>query len=291
MIFISFISEISLAAGRFDNNSDILGINLMMTKAQAVDHVKNKYYGHPITMIPVAVTMANVSENTVAGFIFQPDINTFPSDWLVVLYDPNQKSNDIFGVSRRVVYINKLYCDDKDRLVGNGTWVIRDNVVDELVSKYGKPDAYYTGDNENYVQTEFFYWALKKSALNSGQTSAYSCISSYLNELKIDGSGYDYNKKEMVDKISTNFVEVFGPLVHLGVYKDCGMVLRVCIHRTSKSALPGVNYPYVASVDMDLIDLSKGTIKMEAFADELSSREYNEGREQWQKEMKNKPLF
>jgi hypothetical protein len=285
-----FLASGSVSAeGKFDKNSDILGINLSMTKEQALSYVKSKYPGHEITMVPVTFSMQNAQVSTTAGFLFQVYKGTLdyasalvpPYDRISVIYNPNSNGADIYAVSRTITYLSDVCVDRKDgKLKGEGTWILRNSALDELIKKYGNPDFY----DGNQISSEDYYWMIKKDPDLKPKRGSYLAEPGITSHFRLISSD------EYIREISENFLDSYRHMDsyddHLVLYKDSGIILRVNMEKVNKDSIQ-----YVGSLHMVLIDLTKGTQELRDFFNSMELKNAKGRNEDVKQNSKNRPVF
>lgn len=245
----------SSAAAQFDGKSELVGLSLAMTQAQVSDFISKNYPSASVERLPVGLSNADHQQTALAGVVFDArpsqsnDVLSVKNgvDRIKVLFDPNDKSSDIFAVYR---YIN----------FENGTRMTMASVEASLVEKYGRPafsSTGFLGQSVNYI------WAAPDGhfnvrTCNLDRFDHYS----YFHELVY----IDRPLAQAVSETARDFANVVTghaqpnrrPLPPTG----CGTILSVFLR-----AEVGNNNVYAYEMKEDLVDLTRGVEDMARFRD------------------------
>jgi hypothetical protein len=225
----------AVAAGPVSSSSDILGVNLTMSRDQAKKVIADAFPGPSIDEIPVELSTEIFKKPTTAGFFGSASGGDFGNENVLVLYNPNDNATDIFGLYREKVFPKSNLPVEKVLLAS-------------LYEKYGQPVR--TGGNS---LQKIITWAAPGVLERTDRALA-----------RCDSNGLDYFY-EGVDKryIGAAFVGRMNLIANknpMQDYSKCGTILQV-------SAMLSADGVYVTSMKERLIDLTKATAELTQFSD------------------------
>lgn len=224
----------AVAGGPVSPSSDILGVNLTMSRDQAKKVIADAFPGPSIDEVPVELTTDVFKKSTTAGFFGGASGGDFGNENVLVLYNPNDAATDIFGVFRAKAF-------PKTNLP------VEKVLIASLYEKYGQP-VRVTGNSLNKIMI----WAAP-GVLESTDRSRARC----------DSSGLDYFY-ESADRrfIGEAFVGKMNLIANknpMQDYSKCGTILQVDVMLSGDGV-------YVTSMKERLIDLTKATLELTQFS-------------------------
>jgi hypothetical protein len=289
------------AAGPISPESDILGVNLTMSRDQAKKTLSGAFPGSETIDLTALPTVDAFKKSVILGFIMnitskgdassniaksqqaaaQTQLNNkvlgssplnmpvaaagdYGRDSVTVLADPNDNATDIFAISR--------YKD-----FSKADFPVTKVLLDSLVQKYGQPSR--TNDLT-------FTWTapgvLERTA--NLQNKCYRDFNAgYLYELNgNDLFGYGNASRSVVlNQVGSDFVRVIG---NPSVFdrSKCGTVLQVTTRLSNDRA-------YVTSMNETLIDLTKAQSDLKVFTDDFLRHANAAKQEKLLKDSQNKP--
>ena len=286
------------AAGPISDASDILGINLTMTSAQARAAISSQFPGAKIIDLPVQLATPDYKQSASAGFM--ADITsaedrtnnqqtsqqamkeiqarraaglggsvldmpvtspgTFGHDQIHVQVDPNENRTDIFGVSRYKEFPSSHP-------------VPVDALLQDFVGKYGRPSVTKYGAS--------FTWMAPGVAEKTRRPPVHCTLES-------ESDSYLYeNPQSTPQSIGLSFVTAVnninaGDTTPYYNISKCGTVLQLSIGLSN-------NRQYAISMKVVLIDLTKARAELKQFAANFFVHANAAKREKLMKDSQNKP--
>jgi hypothetical protein len=247
----------AFAGGPISPASDILGVNLTMSRDQAKKVIADAFPGSSIDEVPVELTTDVFKKSATAGFFGSASGGDFGNENVLVLYNPNDNASDVFGVFRGKAF-------------PNANLPVAQVLLDSLYEKYGQP----TRSTGNTLQKNMI-WAAP-GVLERTDRSLARC----------DSNGLDYFY-EGVDKrfIGEAFVGRMNLIANknpMQDYSKCGTILQV-------SVMLSPDGTYARSMTERLIDLTKATAELNQFSNSFWSAANAAKQTKVSKDSQNKP--
>ena len=286
---------------KIGHDTDILGLNLTMTRDQAKKYVSDHFSGASIVDLPVQMGTDVFKKSTVSGFV--ADITTkeensankdktqqindyvdktkkylgdspldrpisyagdFGSDHVMILLNPNDNATDIFGISRYKKFSKSSFPVEK-------------TLFTSLVEKYGQPSR---SNGTRYTWTA-------SGVLARPHTPNHECFKDfndyflYETDPDLIFSGNAITRGLQIGQISDSFVNIIN---HLDVFdrSKCETVLQIVLTLSNDGT-------YVTGMTETLIDLTQAQSKLKEFADDFWHRANAAKQEKLNRDSQNKP--
>lgn len=226
----------AFAGGPISPASDVLGVNLTMSRDQAKKVIADYFPGPSIEEASVELSTDVFKKSTTAGFFAGAIGSDFGNETVQVLYNPNENATDIFGVVRQKVFprssrpVEKVILGSLAEKYGQATRV--SGIPAHKTMIWAAPGVLEQTDRararcDNSGGADYFYESAEKR---------------YINEAFVGRMNLIANKNPMQD------------------YSKCGTVLLVDLILTDDGL-------YVISMKQKLIDLTKATSELMKFSD------------------------
>jgi hypothetical protein len=247
----------SLAAGPVNNDSDILGIKLSMTRDQAKKVIAAAFPGPSVEELPVELGTDTFKKSAAAGFIAQASGGDFGREIVSVLFNPNDNATDIFAVSRFKEF-------------PKSSVPVASVLVASLIEKYGQPARV----KDNGFQ-QLLAWAAPGVFERTDRSPG-----------KCDRTSGDFYY-EFADRnyVGGAFVSMMNLIASKNPgmdYSKCGTILQIEYRLASDKA-------HVEWMKERLIDLTKSTSEMAQFSNDFWSKADAAKQAKISKDTQNKP--
>jgi len=269
------IATVPAYAGQFGPESDVVGLKLSMTQAQAKEFVTKSYPAAPLVMLPATIVSADFKLDTVTGFVF--DMNSSQTndpvlaqqgvDRAKILFNPAKGSSDIIAIVRTVNFgsngamtmaaLRASLVEKYGRPVNSKEWGMTKSDVDYVWASGPNPYNAKACDPDTHVYRPYFYedvWANRALGESISETS----------------------------RGLANYISIRSPKA--AARATCGTVLVISIRASG-----GVRAEYAYEMRETLIDLTRGTAELNAFRDDFLNKVNQLKSDKFSKDSQNKP--
>ena len=268
----------ALAAGQFRPDSDINGLNLLMSQGQARAAALRDKPTAPFLPLPVVISSSGYRKHVAAGFVVEtrsptssdPMAFNLGVDRTKVLFDPDEGADDIFAIQRHVNF-------------GAGQQITMATLIASLIEKYGAP-SYSSKSFDG--GTLHLTWAAAGSGYDPGRCGydRFANAHTYFYE----DVWIDRPLVRSVDETSRGFVDVINAPVPPSPRplppKSCGTVLNIVIQ-----AAAGTGNQYAWEMTETLVDLTRGVAELDSFRDQFFSGANAADADRYSRDAANKP--
>jgi hypothetical protein len=245
------------AGGPVNNDSDILGIKLSMTRDQARNVIAAAFPGPSVEELPVELGTDMFKKSAVAGFIAQASGGDFGRESVSVLFNPNDNATDIFAVSRFKEF-------------PKSSVPVASALVASLIEKYGQPAR-----AADHGAEQLLAWAAP-GVLERTDRSPGKC------DRTSGDFYYEFADRNYVGGAFVSMMNLIASKNPGMDYSKCGTILQIQYRLASDKA-------HVEWMKERLIDLTKSTSEMAQFSNDFWSKADAAQQAKISKDTQNKP--
>jgi hypothetical protein len=245
------------AGGPVNNDSDILGIKLSMTRDQARKVIAAAFPGPSVEELPVELGTDMFKKSAVAGFIAQASGGDFGRESVSVLFNPNDNATDIFAVSRFKEF-------------PKSSVPVASVLVASLTEKYGQPAR-----AADHGAEQLLAWAAP-GVLERTDRSPGKC------DRTSGDFYYEFADRNYVGGAFVSMMNLIASKNPGMDYSKCGTILQIQYRLASDKA-------HVEWMKERLIDLTRSTSEMAQFSNDFWSKADAAQQAKISKDTQNKP--